>query len=78
MRFYFDIEEEELQQVYKTFIQFKDDKISLDEFMMNGIYKLYEVAASHKIDIGRQMVAQIATEVAKMCYEYGNDCIEHH
>ena len=38
--------------------------------MMNGIYKLYEVAASHKIDIGRQMVAQIATEVAKIGNKY--------
>lgn len=66
MRFYFDIEEEELQQVCETFIQFRDNKISLDEFMMDGIYKLYNVAASHKIDIGRQMVTQIAAEVAKM------------
>lgn len=65
MRFYFDIREEELQQVYETFIQFKQNGISVDGFVSNGINGLYNIVESNKTTISRQMVMQIAEMISQ-------------
>lgn len=66
MRFYFDIKDEELHSVYEVFAQFKDNNISLATFLSDGIEKVNDIVTHNKYNINKQVVAQIAKEIAKM------------